>query len=38
MTVILLPFLAIGAVLGVLVVIGIVVAVVYASREERREK
>jgi hypothetical protein len=38
MTVILLPFLAIAAVIGALVVIGIVVAVVYASREARGGK
>jgi hypothetical protein len=35
MTVIALPILAIGAVVVTLLVIGVVVAVVYASREER---
>jgi hypothetical protein len=37
MTIIALPILAIGAVVVVLIVIGIVVAVVYASREERSQ-
>jgi hypothetical protein len=35
MTMIALPFLAIGALVVTLLVIGVVVAVVYASREER---
>jgi hypothetical protein len=37
MTMIALPLLAIGAVVVVLVVIGVVVAVVYASRERSAE-
>jgi hypothetical protein len=37
-TVVFLPILGVGAVLVVLVVVGIVVAVTYASREERGGK
>jgi hypothetical protein len=38
MTVIALPVLLMGGVIGVLLVVGVVVAIVYAAREERREK
>jgi hypothetical protein len=38
MTVVALPILLIGGVIGVLLMVGVVVAIVYAAREERREK
>jgi hypothetical protein len=38
MTVVALPVLLIGALFGTMLVIGVIVAIVYAAREERREK
>jgi hypothetical protein len=38
MTMVALPILLIGALFGVVLVIGVVVAIVYAAREERRER
>jgi hypothetical protein len=38
MTAVALPVLLIGALFGAVLVIGVVVAIVYAAREERREK
>jgi hypothetical protein len=38
MTMVALPILLIGAVFAVVLVIGVVVAIVYAAREERRER
>lgn len=38
MTMVALPILLIGAVIGAFLVVGVVVAIVYAAREERREK
>ena len=38
MTMVALPILLIGGVIGVLLLVAVVVAIVYAAREERREK